>query len=570
MPNQIDESTLRIRLREILDVPEGASRRQLRRARDREVQRCRDDMLSKDEQLNAIAKRRLDELNKAFEYLTEPKKFRDYMELVNRKLESGDLSAPEVASIVRPAERNNGSNGEQSSESAFLDSSGPLEPPNKSIAEEKEVLRELRQKRLATHPKDSRRRRAVMEKLIRETHSSIETAANHGAHQKARELFDIGVANQDEFYEQVYAAAIKEAKEVRDQALEKVHDNELPAEDNLLDQWEADILNMAEKAAEREYREVHGSISMPAQSLTPAARRRAPLGKIVMVIALIAGTLCIFCNIDTFLAVKKPDALSQQISSIGGTGAPPAVDELANLGHLSSTVSDNPVIARADGMAKEAGSAGLAGWSQTLSISGCADYNAGCSAITSGAAGEAVNSFNTAIHKNTNIYQYFYNRGLAYLYLRHLSSASSDMISALKLRTNLVQAKYNLGAIYVAVGADLIDKAYSIKDQTQKSLLLNQAAAVLRSAVIELSDVHNEVPLLAQALYNRGLAEYRLGELTQARADFRAALKIDPNMSAAAHNLKVAESRIANSIAVPTESPPPAPVGPQGPPGPGM
>lgn len=572
MPFQIDESTLRLRLREILDVPEGASRRQLRRARDREVLRCRDDMLSKDAQLHVVAKRRVDELNKAFEYLTEPKKFRDFMELVNRKLESGDLSAPELVSVVRPEERINGdSTDEQGPDSDYLGPSGPLDPPNNSLAEEREVLRELRQKRLATHPHDNRRRRAVMEKLIKETHHAMETAANQAAHHKARELSDIGHANLDDFYEQVYGAALKEAQEVRNQALEVIHDKELPSEDNLRDEWETAILHMAEQAAEREYSDIYGDIAMPAQTYSPSRRKRAPVGKIITSCALIAGALCAFCNIDTFLAVKRPDALTQQIASAGGTGAGAShLDELAMLGHLSSSVCENPIIARADGMAKEAGSAGLAGWSQTLSITGCADYNAGCSAIASGATGESVNSFNAAIRKNSNIYQYYYNRGLAYLYLRHLSSATSDMISALKLRTNLVQAKYNLGAIYVAVGADLIDKAYGMKDETQKSIHLNQAAAVLRSAVVELSDVHNDAPLLAQALYNRGLAEYRLGELAKAKADFSAALKIDPNMAAAAHNLSVAQSRIANSIASPTQLPPPAPVGPQGPPGPGM
>jgi len=566
LSNQIDESTLRTQLRSILDVPAGASRRQLRRARDREVQRCRDDMLSSDQRLNSLAKKRLEELDRAFEYLTEPKKFRDFLELVNDKLLLGTMDSNSLAATI--ARREGLESEPQQIDSQQMSGPEGAAEPAHTLAEEREVLNELRRKRLEKAPKIGQKRRQQMEKLIKDTHTAIETGAASTARSKASELVARGVTDPDEFYERVYSSALEVAQAARDRALQTIEEKNLPIDEKLIDEWESAVLDRSEQAAEREYNNLEGVMAAEKVS-TPSGPKF--MFKLAIVLCTIAGTLIIFCNVNTVVTSNQPDAVQQQIKNAGGTDTTSS-GTLELLKKIPMTVSTNKAIATAEGMSGAAGSAGTAGGAVSLGMDGAADYNAGCAAIKSGAYGDATLFFNKAIEKNPNIYQFFYNRGLAYLYLGHYRSALSDFASSFNLRTDMMQARYNQGIIYLAGGADCIARA-DRGSATEKEALLKQGVVNLRAAISEFSVVTDKMPKLAQPVYNRGIARYRLGDLDGAISDFETAVRNDPNMESAARNLEVAKTAKTDPKTrqpLPHGTIPGAPIGPQGPPAPGF
>lgn len=533
------------------------------------MQRCRDDMLSSDENLNAVAKKRIAELDRAFEYLTEPKKFRDFHELVNDKLKAGNVEPGTL--VARVAHR-------ESSAGARLEPAEPVAPIGSlfdpsdqaihmSLAEEREVLKELRRKRLETAPKIGQKRRQAMDKLIKETLASIEQTANSTARSKASELVARGVTDPDEFYERVYTAALELATIVRNQAVRQIEEQSLPIDEKTVDEWDQAVLDKSETAAEREYNNLEGVIA--------AEKPRAPSGprfmfKLAITLCSIAAALCFFCNFSGMITANRPDALRQQISSAGGSDT--TNSDIASIyAHLPSTVAANPAVANAEGMAPGAGQAGTAGSAQSLALDGAADYNAGLSSMLAARYADSIESFSRAISRSKNTYQFFYNRGLSRLALGNYNYAIQDFDSAITLRTDLMQARYNKGCIYLAGGEDCIGRAAGAEGEV-KDWLMRQAAVNLRAAIAEFSVVESNMPRLAQPLYNRGLARYRMGDVEGAVSDFQAAAAKDNQIDAAAYNLKIARAALAGENWKETVSGtvPGAPVGPQGPPGPGV
>src|SRR5579883_330254 len=63
----------------------------MRRARERIIEQWKDDMLSSDTERKMLAKSKLDEAERAFECLTDPRKLRDFLELINSKLAAGTV-----------------------------------------------------------------------------------------------------------------------------------------------------------------------------------------------------------------------------------------------------------------------------------------------------------------------------------------------------------------------------------------------------------------------------------------------------------------------------------------------
>jgi tetratricopeptide (TPR) repeat protein len=566
LSEQIDESTLRTQLRSILDVPAGASRRQLRRARDREVQLCRDDMLASDPKLNALAKKRLAELDRAFEYLTEPKKFRDFHELVNDKITLGTLEPGSLAaSIARREGFDNKSNAGETAEVLEVSSEGA----HTSLAEEREVLKELRRKRLEKAPKVGHKRLKALENLIKDTNTQIEQGANTAAKAKASELIARGYTNSDDFFETVYTAALEATQATRDRAIKTIEEKDLPVDEKLLDEWEAAVLDKSEEAAEREYNLLEGTMASQ-KSSTPGGPKL--FFKIAVTLVTIAAALVVYCNINVAVTTNRPDALGQQIQDAGG-GAVGVGDLYSVLKQLPSQLSANPAIATAEGMISNAGTAGPAGSAMSMAIDGAVDYTAGCSALTKGDFNVAIGNFNNSIAKNKNIFQYPYNRAMGWLALGHYQAAITDFDAAISLRTDLMQARYNKGVIFLLGGADYASRANSTANAKDKAAMKRQAVINLRAAIAEFSSVSSKMPDLAQPFYNRALARYRLGDLRGAVSDFEAALKRDAKLSAAKFNLEIAKAAQAapdKKPVLPAGTTPSAPVGPQGPPAPGL
>lgn len=555
-------------------MPAAASRRQMRRARDREIQRCRDDMLSDDKQLNALAKRRLEEVDRAFVYLTEPAKFRDFLELVNDRLRLGTIEPNSFMATISTEENaaaqgSNIASGTAASDAGSdLSSNGDAERIAMSMAEEHEVLRELRKKRLEKAPKIGRKRRLDSEKKAKEALTAIAQTANTSAHSKARELIEHRVTDADEFYERVFACALKEASWVRDKALDEMRTADLLIDEKLLDDLEVAVADQAEAAAEKEYNELEGIVAAVQKS------RRNKFFPALLTMCLIAGLLVMLCNMDIFVSTTKQDPVVRQIESASGTvdGANSSALKGADAIDLNAVrVSEVPAIASARSLVAPAGAAGMAGRATTLSMDGSADFNAGSDAIARGDSANGLAHLTAAVQKNSDLYQYPYSRGCTYLWLNRLPEALADFNSTLSLRSDLMQARYNKGLIYLQYSAAQIDRAYATADGAEQTKLLTQAAASLRAAVIEFSAVQEKMPALPQPYYNRALARFRLGDLKGAAADFEAAKSRDASPAAADANLKVVRALLENPKAQPpsidTKQAPP--VGPEGPPGPG-
>lgn len=533
------------------------------------MQRCREDMLSSDLRLNSLAKKRLDELDRAFEYLTDPKKFRDFHELVNDKVLAGNVEPGSLVATVAQVERP----ATAQLEPETTVPSGPLRPADPSefvhtsLAEEREVLKELRRKRQEQAPKIGHKRRQAMDKLIKDTLAAIEHSADTAARSKASGLVAQGVTNSDEFFEKVYTAAFEVAKVARDQSLQKIEEKNFPIDEKLIDEWELAVMDRSEEAAQREYNNLEGIM---AEQRTKLPGGRAFTFKLAVTLATIAGALAVFCNIDVFVKSNRPDALRQQIHDAGGNDTASG-DVTAIMASLPRTIVAKSEFANAVGLAEAAGLAGGAGWSSSLSIDGASDYNAGCTATANGAYPDAIASFSKAIDKNADIYQYFYNRALANIYSGNYPNALQDLDVAIGLRTDLMQSRYNKGYIYLAGGADCLTRAHQANGP-EKDKLLRQGAVNLRAAIAELSVVDAKMPGLAQPIYNRGLARYRIGDLAGAISDFELAAKRDAKLTAATYNLKIARAKQSDPKGTPTSvgTIPGAPEGPQGPPGPGI
>lgn len=526
-------------------------------------------MLANDPKLNALAKKRLNELDRAFEYLTDPKKFRDFHELVNDKIAIGTLEPGSLAaSIARREGFTPRPNKQSSSETTEVISDAPPGEGHTTLAEEREALKELRRKRLEKAPRIGHKRVAALEKLVKETFAAIEHDANAAARAKASELVARGYTDSDAFFEQVYAAALEVASATRDRALQVIEQKDLPVDEKLLDDWETAVLDKSEEAAEGEYSHLEGVMASVKTSVPGSPKFMV---KLAITLCTVAAALCVFCNVNVAVMTNQPDALGQQRKAAGG-GSIGYGDTFEILRQLPEHLTSNLAIANADGMVLSAGTAGAAPNSTTLAIDGAADYNVGTNALGKNKFEESVISFNNAIKKNQNVYQYFYNRAMAWLSRSHYQAALTDFDAAITLRSDLMQARYNKGVIYLLGGADSVNRLSHAKKEDQAAYR-RQAEINLRAAIAEFTTVSTNMPNLAQPLYNRALARYRFGDIKGAIADFQAAEKKDAGMTAATFNLQIAKSALAapdGKPVIPPGTTPSAPIGPQGPPAPGF
>ena len=107
----------------------------------------------------------------------------------------------------------------------------------------------------------------------------------------------------------------------------------------------------------------------------------------------------------------------------------------------------------------------------------------------------AIKFYNEAIELNPNLYQAYYNRGLAYSVLRQYERAIQDYSKAIELNPNYFNAYNNRGNDY----SNLKQYEKAIQDY---------------SKAIELN------PNYSAAYYNRGRAYEKLGNNSKAQADF--------------------------------------------------
>jgi len=601
LTKHIDENSFRTHLRHILDVPAGASRRQMMRARDREVQKCKDDFLSDNTELRDLAERRMNHVKKSYELLTEPRRFRDYLEILNDQVTVGSVDPGKFLGFATVA----GDNGEATSIKAPEADVNAHLLPVLTIAEEKQKLKELRSKREQVDPKLSKKRRLNLEKKEKDALATINSIACAAAQQRAQELIKSGVSDSDAFYESVYSSALSQSESASQKAISEIEAAGLPLEPRLLDNLATAVLDSSEDATTAEYQKLEG-VHAPRKK----GMKRSPLLVGAAIFAIIATAL-VFCNVDSFISVTrqldnpetetKPASVSDIDSTVNGIIA------------QAKQVSRNPSVALAVGLAPPAGSAGMAGKAESINVPGIVDYNAAIDAAYANDDPKAIKFFTSAIEKNKDLYQIPYNRGLVYLNQNSLPQSLADLDGALLLRSNLATANYNKGIIYLWEGSELIKLAYASPnaqaaqnkassgpagqlaipqatkvygttplstttvqlDGAAEGILL-QAKNKLHQAIKEFTAASMNNPFIAQPLYNRALARYRLGDISGSINDFKQALTKDASMVAASHGVSVAQETLA-APGTPVDLEKwsgvlgnlSGPIGPQGPPGPG-
>jgi|GEM_PF-1270487 hypothetical protein len=603
MTKLIDENSFRTHLRQILDVPAGASRRQMMRARDREVQKCKADVLSENTELRDLAEHRIDQVKKSYELLTEPRRFRDYLEILNDQVTVGTVDPAKFLGFATVT----GDNGGVASpaQTPAADTKAHILPVL-TIAEEKEKLRELRSKRDQVNPKLSKKRRLNLDKKEKEALATINSSAISAAHERAQELIKSGVTDSDAFYESVYTSALKQSESASQNAISEIEAAGLPVEAKLLDNFATAVLDSCEDATTAEYQKLEGIHAPKKKGI-----KRSPLLIGAAVFAIVATAL-VFCNVDSFISVTR-QLDNDETKTPAATASD--IDSTAN-GIITQArqVSANPSIALAVGLAPPAGSAGMAGKAESINLPGIIDYNAAIDAAYANDYPKAIKFFTSAMEKNADLYQIPYCRGVVHLSTNALTQSLADLDGALLLRNNLAAASYNKGIIHLWEGCELIKIAYAspseqaasphthaassttqstqavptkvyASDPLQASpakldmaaqATLSQATKKLQQAIKEFTAASMNDATLAQPLYNRALARYRLGDIAGSISDFKQALAIDASMIAASHAVSVAQETLAAPNA-PVDLNKwqgvlrnlTGPIGPPGPPGPG-
>jgi len=160
---------------------------------------------------------------------------------------------------------------------------------------------------------------------------------------------------------------------------------------------------------------------------------------------------------------------------------------------------------------------------------------------------KAVSSFQTAIEQDPNDYDSYLQLGLLYSTIGH-EIAEDYYNNALKVRPQSVEAHYAKGLFYQTIGRsrDALNTYDDILEITgeyfdawyNKGYVYLVQLQEYDSAAQQFSKAIQFGPQgYAEAYYNRGLSYEQMGELKKAEADYREALRINPQFDLAAQGL---------------------------------
>lgn len=165
-----------------------------------------------------------------------------------------------------------------------------------------------------------------------------------------------------------------------------------------------------------------------------------------------------------------------------------------------------------------------------------------------GNADNAKSSFQTAVEVNPNFFDGFIALGLAYA-TENDTLAIGYFTTAMELRPKSVEAKYNLAYFlqeHKPTSRNFLNRSLDLYREISRIDPSNAAAAFNRgfvhleylqaydSAVHHFSQAIVALPYYHQAFFNRGLALESLNQPDQAELDYREALRIRPDYTAAA------------------------------------
>lgn len=584
---KLDETSLKEYFREVLDVSSEASLRQLKRARFRQSSLCQSDYLSDDKNASRRAKQQIEEIHLAFDCLTSPRKFREYLNKCNDLIILGEASREDfLRSKEDPIPEDSDSTEATTLSEEHSEQGSASEPDNivpgptpgvptpvskqengtaigtnvVSLRQEKEHLKMLRKKHKEEDLKKAKHQSARIESLKKKTVSLIKEAAENAARKTAQSLKTEEIEDPDQFYEDLYKAAKAATEKVKEEQLAKMKRMDLPVDNNLLDDFATICEDSAEEATQAEFFTVK-------QDGPLKRRKNSP---VYLILTGLAGTavFLFFINFAATMWIKLPDPTGDQYGQgkAGKTGSKSPASA-ANPVNPDLALSSKSWQARAVGLAPLAGPAGLAGYANSLEIEGASDYNTGLDASYKRDYAKALEHFQSSQKRNSHIFQTLYNQASLYYWTGNRQEAASQFTATLKLRPDLAQAHYNRGFIFLNSALEVAGKGKAADEKSQGS----DATTLIHTAIKEFNLAIDKAPLLAQAFYNRAMARYMLGDIEGAAGDFGSALKLNSDLEAARANLSVVEEQIKSPNQAPenTNTPPAGPEGPQGPPGPG-
>lgn len=154
----------------------------------------------------------------------------------------------------------------------------------------------------------------------------------------------------------------------------------------------------------------------------------------------------------------------------------------------------------------------------------------------SGDYDKAILYFDSAIHVNPNVPDYYAHRGLSYLNQENIDKASAEFEQALRLDPNHSLSKNNLAAIRKKQGRleeaeNYLKEAKSISQRTPDYFanlaLIQYESGRYRDAILNFDSAIRLDPREGELYINRGLANEKAGDNRNALNDFNMALRID-------------------------------------------
>jgi tetratricopeptide (TPR) repeat protein len=511
----MDESSLRVYFRRVLDVPAGASRKVLRSARDKRATRFRDKLIGAVGADREILERRLTITNLAYDCLSDAVRFKAYF----TRLSAGEETLPDLDELL----------------ASLGEPSRPLPP-------------RLLEKRQA----------ALAERMQR-AHAVIETAVREAAEAEAKRLQASGVPDADLFYESVYSAALKAGQDTLAEEAGAFAQSKLDFDDGCREELSALAVDTAEVAAHRAYDKLEDSV---------AAKVEPNLGNrgVALVLCIVLGFFIIGGAIysvqrspESYLA---PSATQAPVVGITADEAK-AAEEIVN---PSLTISADRNIASGAGLIDVAGPAGIAGSATDLTKQGEVQYQAGVQAAMAGNNDKAIAEFEQSYSLSSSLVLALYNKAVIQTQTGAGTSAVFNYGQVLSHRPDLAQAYYNRAYSHQITASAMI-KGFA------PGLPVNSPEALAAARELQLAINNYNLCVkadshCAQALYNRGLAYYRLGNLEQAYDDFVQAYGLMSLVDAADFNASVVAPALKKTYTRKAAGSPAAPVGPAGPPGP--
>ena len=560
---------------------------QIKHARDQELQKYQTDYASEDQRVSRAAKEKSSEIKQAYDCLASDKKFNDYLEKCNKLIIEGKTTKEKLLLDFESKEKNRPNlvlvedlpviNPIVEDSNVISGPSPgapiPVEPQSDDTEfsgtiftkeEEEKEINDLKEKQLEKERKYEKRKKSRLDSISNKAILEIKNVAIKEAARVARDIKREGEElAPDDFFDEVKIEADRKVEKLKDEYIEKMIRLDLEPDEELKNQLNEIARQSTEDAASQEL------LFYKNKSKLQTGKPNLLYVAIAVVTSL--ALFLFFINTAKLMWDKLPDPTGNQFKS----ATKPAVETInANPVDPNLKVSSVLAIAKAQDLAPTAGIAGMAGFANNLDIEGAADYNQALHKAYKRDYAAAVDQFNLSFNKNEHLFQTQYNLASMYFWMGKNDEAITHFSNSLNIRPDLSQANYNKGVIMLNRARTINQQLTGMStEQTNELKILNDSTRLIHSSIKEFNKAIKNAPLLAQPIYNRGVARYMLGDLKGSKADFVEALRLDSMMDAASFNMATVANQLEpekRQSKIKNRNLPQGPEGPQGPPGPGL